>query len=278
MKWIRKNATKWWLWVIVTILFLIVVQILFRIEAPCKWLDAVWEAGDFISLIGTLVLGYIAILQAKQANDVANDANETSRKVIELQEAEYTPIVTIEEFVGITNHIVHKVNKNTESEMIVHKMNCIDGNIIVGYSISLLEPNCTITNSTHCRDYEIHLKYSGRFAVESFLIKEIRFIGNNFEKSFKIKKSEEMSLSFDQEFPLFLFLFSDEDFLNENNSSHKYITSSNIVFEIEMKSITGKIYNETIKVRKLLVDNTGTKLNLRNAEMLVSASYHVKNN
>ena len=77
MDWVRKITIKWWFWIIATVLFLTVVQILFRIEAPCEWLDAVWEAGDLISLVGTLVLGYVAMLQTKRANDMADDANKT---------------------------------------------------------------------------------------------------------------------------------------------------------------------------------------------------------
>ena len=104
MKWLKNQLTKLWFWVVVTAIFLIIVQVLFRIEAPCKWLDAVWEAGDLISLVGTLVLGYVAVLQTQRANDMADDANTTSRKLIELQKAEYTPVVTIKEFAGITKH------------------------------------------------------------------------------------------------------------------------------------------------------------------------------
>lgn len=277
MNWIRKITIKWWFWIIATIVFLTVVQILFRIEAPCKWLDAVWEAGDLISLVGTLVLGYVAMLQTKRANDMAYDANETSRKLIKLQEAEYTPIVTIKDFAGITKHGLSKVNIMPQSEMFVHEMRCIDGEVLVGYSISLSEPDCVITDDTHCRDYEIHLNYSGRFVVENFRIKEIRFSGNKFEKSFIIKNSTEMSLSCGQDFTLFLFLFNNEDFLEEASNAYKYITASNIIFEIEMTSITGEIYEETVNIRKLLVNNPDTKLDLKNAEMLVSASYQVQN-
>lgn len=277
MDWVRKITIKWWFWIIATVLFLTVVQILFRIEAPCEWLDAVWEAGDLISLVGTLVLGYVAMLQTKRANDMADDANKTSRKLIELQEAEYTPVVTIKSFAGVTKHGLNKASINTQSEMFVHEMRCTNGEVLVGYSISLLEPDCVMSDNTYCRDYEIHLNYSGRFVVESFCIKEIRFVGKDFEKCFKIKNSAEMSLSCDEDFTLFLFLFSNKDFLEENNTAHKYITASHVVFEIEMKSITGEIYEETVKIRKLLVDDPSPKLDFKNAEMFVSASYQVQN-
>lgn len=276
MKWIKEKLVKWWFWVVVAIGFLITVQILFRIEAPCKWLDAVWEAGDLISFVGTLVLGYVAVLQTQRANNMAEDANKTSRKLIELQKAEYMPVVTIKSFAGITNHKLEHVNTAVCSEIFVHEMRCSDGEVLVGHSISLVDQEFDMSKNIFCRDYEIHLNYSGNFVIESFQIKEIRFVGNDFEKKFLIKNTMEMSLGNGEDFNLFLFLISNEDFLQENTRAHRYITANQIVFEVEMKSIVGELYKETIRIRKLLVNEPSPKLKIANAEMLVSASYQVQ--
>ena len=276
MKGIKNCFVKWWFWVITTAVFLITVQIVFRIEAPCKWLDAVWEAGDLISLVGTLVLGYVAVLQTQRANDMAQDANETSRKLIELQHAEYMPVVTIEDFAGITKHNLENLYQSLCSEMFVHEMRTSDGDVLVGYSVSLVDQNCDISKQMYCRGYEIHLSYSGHFVVEGFQIKKIRFVGKDYEKIFEIENIMEMSLGHDEKFTLFLFLFSNENFLDENTEAHKYLTAAHVVFEVEMKSIAGELYKETIKVRKLLVKNPSPEMKLENAEMLVSASYRVR--
>lgn len=76
------------LYIAITILFLIVVQILFSIPAPCKWLDAVWEAGDFISFAGTIVLGLVSVYQTKKANDI-------SIKLLEIEEERSRPQIDI---------------------------------------------------------------------------------------------------------------------------------------------------------------------------------------
>lgn len=55
----------------IIVIFLIGVQVLFSIPAPCKWLDVVWDAGDFISFVGTISLGLVAIYQTKNANEVS---------------------------------------------------------------------------------------------------------------------------------------------------------------------------------------------------------------
>ena len=76
-------------WVIATIIFLLVVQVVYTIPAPCKWLDAVWGAGDFISLVGTLVLGFISMKQTKIANQMAEKANEMSRRLMNIEDERY---------------------------------------------------------------------------------------------------------------------------------------------------------------------------------------------
>ncbi len=58
------------LWICIIIIFLFGVQILFSIPAPCKWLEAVWEAGDFISFVGTISLGLVTVYQTKKANEM----------------------------------------------------------------------------------------------------------------------------------------------------------------------------------------------------------------
>lgn len=90
----RKMLSKWWIWLIASITFLFVVQILFSIPAPCKWLDAVWEAGDFISFVGTMVLGYVAISQTERANKM-------SERLMDIENNRYK--LDIRPFVMITD-------------------------------------------------------------------------------------------------------------------------------------------------------------------------------
>lgn len=90
----RKMLSKWWIWLIASISFLIIVQILFSIPAPCKWLDAVWEAGDFISFVGTMVLGYVAISQTERANKM-------SERLMDIENNRYK--LDIRPFVMITD-------------------------------------------------------------------------------------------------------------------------------------------------------------------------------
>lgn len=76
------------LWIFIIIIFLIGVQIVFSIPAPCKWLAAVWDAGDFISFVGTMALGLIAVYQTK-------NANELSYRMLQVEEEKRRPQIDI---------------------------------------------------------------------------------------------------------------------------------------------------------------------------------------
>lgn len=64
------------LWICIIIIVLFGVQILFSIPAPCKGLEAVWEAGDFIFFVGTISLGLVTVYQTKKANEIIIDLNK----------------------------------------------------------------------------------------------------------------------------------------------------------------------------------------------------------
>ena len=72
----------------IIIIFLLGVQVLFSIPAPCKWLDAVWDAGDFISFIGTISLGLVANYQTKKSN-------ELSFRLLQIEEEQRRPQIDI---------------------------------------------------------------------------------------------------------------------------------------------------------------------------------------
>ncbi|MBR5129201.1 MAG: hypothetical protein IKU67_04010 [Firmicutes bacterium] len=74
--WIMKYP-KETMWVIAALIVgpMLLVQLLFLIPAPCKYLVAVWGEGDMlgyfgdiISFIGTIFLGFIAVSQTEEAN------------------------------------------------------------------------------------------------------------------------------------------------------------------------------------------------------------------
>lgn len=65
---------------VIILLPIIVLHLLFKIRTDCYWIQADWQSGDVLgyfgdvlSFIGTIILGYIAIIQAEKANQLSNE-------------------------------------------------------------------------------------------------------------------------------------------------------------------------------------------------------------
>ena len=84
----RAVIDKWWFWLLISAAFLIIVQVCFRIPAPCYYLDAAWEAGDLLTFVGTIVLGYIAIYQNRKANDI-------NQRLLQIEETRLKPSLSM---------------------------------------------------------------------------------------------------------------------------------------------------------------------------------------
>lgn len=84
IKWIQENRKRA-VAIIVAVIFvpILLIQGLFLIPAPFCLLDAEWEAGDalgyfgdVLSFLGTVILGYVAILQTEKANTISEKLME----------------------------------------------------------------------------------------------------------------------------------------------------------------------------------------------------------
>lgn len=281
-KWVQKNAKNWKFWFWASFLFLAIVQILFTIPAPIPVLDAAWEAGDFISFVGTIILGYIAMRQTQRANKMAEDANnvaqaanETSRKLIQLQEEEYIPVVTVSSFAGLGKFNLEIEENGFQSEMVAVQMRDKNNNVSVGYSLAILSEGTNLDKKTYCRAYELHLAYSGHFVMSSFIINAIIFRSKDFEERYPISNSIAMSLCDKEELILQVYFFSNEDFTKKDSNAYRYIKARNFALEIEMVSMQGRTYTEDIVIEKILVTEPEPVLNQSNIEMLLSATYQV---
>ena len=279
---------KWWIWFLFTMLFLVLVQFLFQIHPKWKWLEAVWEPGDLLAFIGTVVLGYIAVYQTKKANDmteqansIAKQANRTSARLIDLQEADYIPIITITEFVGLSyaNSKLTPVKdflSNPHSDLVVHEMRTKTNEAIVGLSLILTEPETKNESPLFQRIYQLNIKYKGKPIVKQVRICSVSFLGLDYKKEYRIQTSPDLSLNDGDEYPLFFMFVGNEDYTVEATSSYKAIASPMMQVEIEMTTMQGKSYTETIVIHKHLIKKPEPKYNSENVEVDVSISYDVR--
>lgn len=282
-QWIKNLLGKWYFLAIASVVFLVGVQVAFVIPAPNKWFDAAWEAGDFISFVGTIILGYIAMRQtqrankmAEDANDVAKNANETSRRLIQLQEEEYIPVVTVSSFAGMSKYNIEGERSSFQAEMVAVQMRDENDNVSVGYSLAILAEGSELEEKTYCRAYEIHFVYSGHFVMSSFVIKSIAFRGKDFEKKYPISNAIAMSLCDKEKLTLQVFLLCNEDFIKKDSDAYNYIKAGKFIIEVEMTSMQGKAYTENIVIEKTLVEEPEPVLKKPYIELKLSATYQVE--
>lgn len=94
-----------------------------------------------ISFVGTLVLGYIAVKQTQQANEVAKSANDTSQKLMELQQREYMPTILVDAFVGLTRHQLTPASEELKTSVGITESRTDDNEAILGVSLSVVDDN-----------------------------------------------------------------------------------------------------------------------------------------
>jgi hypothetical protein len=99
----KGKKTEGVLWLIFCIVFLLITHILFTIPAPFSWLEHMWEAGDLITFVGTIVLGYVAYWQT-------NKANEVSDRLLRIEEARYK--LELRPFIMITGYKAYAKNES----------------------------------------------------------------------------------------------------------------------------------------------------------------------
>ena len=272
LKWYQ----RWYVWLIISILFLVVVQVLFRIPAPNKWLDAVWEAGDLISFVGTIVLGFIAVKQTAEANRIAKLATNTSNKLIELQQKEYIPVISVTGFVGLTKHQYYDIDDKHISKIGIGELRTKENEVEIGYMLSVYEDGFTTQKSAFCRSYEMHIKYTGKFIVKDIILESVIFEGNEFYRKYNVNASLESSLCNEEEMRLFMFLISNEDFTDATTNAYCYLTAHKLSCIVKMIGMDGKEYKERMVVIKHLVKEKEAKFSEENVEMPLSAYYDVE--
>lgn len=81
-------------WVIASILFALIIQIAFSLNAPCNLLDAKWEAGDLLTYVSTVALGLLAVWQNRKFKE-ESDASQARLESLSRQANEYSVISKI---------------------------------------------------------------------------------------------------------------------------------------------------------------------------------------
>lgn len=274
----NKLFDKWWFWLIIVFLFLLITHLLFKMPAPYSWMEAVWSAGDFVSFCGTVFLGYITIRQTKYANDMATEANKVSEKLIEFQQREYYPVISITNFSSCSlEKNKMKIIDDSSNKFGVMQFQ-LENSVQVSYTLSLYTEEFSREIDVYTRGYELHFKYNGKFVLKCFKIKSISFFGQDFNKIFEILNNEDMriSLNDNEEVKIIIYLNSNESFEELESFAHNYVVCRNIKIKLELQMFDNKIFEESILISKDAISKeiaiTSKEIN---RELFVSAFYDI---
>jgi len=114
----RREFKKYRIWLLVFTTLLLITHILFKTPAPFPWLEHVWDAGDFLSFIGTMVLGYVAFTQA-------NDANKINNRLLKIEETQYKlellPFIMVSDYSAYIRNTSNIINNPDKTYIMVGK-------------------------------------------------------------------------------------------------------------------------------------------------------------
>lgn len=128
----RKNIYMIIISIFVAIIFLMIVQMLFKIPAPCDWLEAEWSAGDFITFCGTIVLGIVTCMQTREANKM-------SQKLMQIEEnrdrLETSPFVIVTKWKIYDLNECDLQNSDEKMKIEIENSSANDGQEMLGFSL-----------------------------------------------------------------------------------------------------------------------------------------------
>ncbi|MCL1806782.1 MAG: hypothetical protein FWG31_03665 [Oscillospiraceae bacterium] len=85
-------------WLLLGVALLVIVHVLFKISTPFSLLEPAWGAGDLITFVGTITLGYVAYWQTYKAN-------ETEDRLLKIEENRYK--LELRPFVVVANYFAY---------------------------------------------------------------------------------------------------------------------------------------------------------------------------
>ena len=122
IKWVKEH--KIWSAIITIALFLLPIMIvhnLFKITAPCKWLNANWTAGEVLGYCGDVV-GAAATITAIVLTIIFTQDNQKGERKLSIKphlQTDYQPVFDWEKIIGqVDNRAVFVVYPHDETERI----------------------------------------------------------------------------------------------------------------------------------------------------------------
>lgn len=77
----RLKQNSFGLWMVISVIFAVLIHILFSIKAPISWLEAKWSAGDILTYASGVSLGLLAMWQNQRFKEENDKSQERLEKL-----------------------------------------------------------------------------------------------------------------------------------------------------------------------------------------------------
>lgn len=225
--------------------------------------------GSVLSCVGTVILGIVSWNQNK-------NALKMNKELMNLQSSEYMPILQLTEFAGMHMFKGLTEEKVNSTELVIAEMNTRDNGIIVCFLMHLSTETLSNKEFVFSRAYEFHFRYYGKAVVSKTCCKTITFRNNNFEKVFTPNNELKISLSDQQDFPLYIVLSSHDKPDDGNADFSKCIHASQIVIEFLFTTLDNSTFSEILTIYKHYADAPDKNFPDGKVERLVSSSFTIQ--
>ena len=178
--------------IIVYSLPLVLIHILFRIPAPVAWLVPKWDVSDvlaytagFETLLGTIVLGFISIVQTKKANDLSVKLAEDSSRIQQVSIQNSYPITKI------TSFSTEQYEDYNSDSRFFHATQASQIYVVNEYSMKEVSKSvylflCDIDGAKYQKEFNIEISNISSSVINSIEIEKVEFPGvNGFGKEAK---------------------------------------------------------------------------------------------
>lgn len=229
----------------IIILPMLLIHLFFKIKSNCYWIQAEWEAGevlgyfgDILSLIGTVVLGYIAIAQTEKANQL-------NEELVKIEKDRIKPCLDISSLQPYKIFLAEDMNK---------KLDEINRSAVM--MINLLYTSCPRTGiETESALIELEVCNSGFSDIRRILVKTSTFyLAINDPYNSQNEKIALMSgdtcLKVGESKKLYIWvqreISCDEELSNDWYKGNIYKLMPHMEFEFVLETVTGNDYIEKI--------------------------------
>ena len=240
------NHKKWTVVLIIAIIFLpmLVIHFLFKIHSNYYWIEAEWKPGevlgyfgDILSFVGTVVLGYIAIMQTEKANQLNGE-------LLKIEKNRIKPCLEILPLQSYKIYFADDMDKKVEKidvsdTMVMNLLYTADPRTGITTPYALIKLEVLNSGFSDIRRIQVKKSYTYLSVSDPYQSsnEEIAIMGGN--TCLKVDEKKQLYIIIEYE------ISEDELYCDWDKASGSKLIP-HLEFEFELETVTGNLYSEKI--------------------------------